>query len=443
VFNRLKTTGQMIMRLVTESGGGNSVASKAAIGMRWMTASRVILEGARFLRLFILARLLNASDFGLSGVAWFVLATVEMFSELGFSAALVRTTNDVNEYVDTVFWAQLTRCLLQGAAVYAIAPALCGWMHAPNAVLLVRVSAAWLVLRGFNSPGQILAARDLRFEKIFAINVSEAVIGVISSAVFGFWLRSAWAVIAAMLTAQLAATVSSYWVAPFRPRFRFSRQRFKELSAFGRWVTASNAVIFLSMEADKFLVSRYFGPASLGFYFIAAKIASIPRVISSELVARVALSMFAKMQNDPEKLRRTYQTVETGMICVAGGVALTVAVFAYPTVHFILGAKWAPVVGFLFILPFSEAVHSVTIVGGELFYACNRPYFRLYLNLLRFATLLTAAWVLTPLFGILGIAVSALASNLIVVPFYNRCVLTATRPRCCDVLGASAAAAGE
>ena len=31
------------------------------------------LEGARFLRLFILARLVNAGDFGLSGVALFVL----------------------------------------------------------------------------------------------------------------------------------------------------------------------------------------------------------------------------------------------------------------------------------------------------------------------------------------------------------------------------------
>jgi lipopolysaccharide exporter len=418
VFNRLKTTGQMIVRLVTESGGGNSVASKAAMGMRWMTASRVILEGARFLRLFILARLLNASDFGLSGVALFVLATVEMFSELGFSAALVRTTNDVSEYVDTVFWTQLARCVLQATVVYAIAPALCGWMHAPDAVLLVRVSALWLVLRGFVSPGQILATRELQFEKIFAMNVTEAVIAVVSSAVFGFWLRSAWAIIAAMLAAQLAATISSYWVAPFRPRFHFNLARFRELSAFGRWVTASNAVIFLSMEADKFLVSRYFGSTSLGFYSLAAKIASIPRVISSELVARVAMPMFAKMQNDREKLRRTYQTVETGMICVAGGIAVTVAILAYPTVHFILGAKWAPVVGFLFILPFSEAIRSVTIVGGELFYACDRPHFRFYLNILRFVTLLIAAWFLGQRYGGIGIAVAVLVSNMAVIPYY-------------------------
>ena len=418
MFNRLKTTGQMVVRLVTESGGGNSVASKAALGMRWMTASRVILEAARFLRLFILARLLSASDFGLSGVALFVLATVEMFSELGFNAALVRTKNDVNEYVDTVFLTQLARCGLQAIVVYAIAPALCAWMHAPDAVVLVRVSALWLVLRGFVSPGQILATRELQFEKIFTINVSEAVIAVASSAVFGLLLRSAWAIIAVMLTAQLAATVSSYWVAPFRPRFHFDRQRFRELSAFGRWVTASNAVIFLSMEADKFLVSRYFGPTSLGFYSLAAKIASIPRLISSELVARVALPMFAKMQGDMEKLRRTYQAVETGMICAAGAMAAIVAIFAYPTVHFILGAKWAPVVAFLFILPFSEAIRSVTIVGGEVFYACDRPHFRFYLNLLRFLTLIVAAWFLGPRYGGVGIAVAVLISNVAVIPYY-------------------------
>jgi PST family polysaccharide transporter len=384
-----------------------------------MTASRVILEGARFIRLFILARLLSASDFGLSGVALFVLATVEMFSELGFSAALVRTTNDVNEYVDTVFWTQVMRCGLQAIVVYAIAPQLCAWMHSPEAILLVRVSALWLVLRGFVSPGQILAARELQFEKIFAMNVTESVIAVASSAVFGLMLRSAWAIIAAMLTAQLAATISSYWVAPFRPRFVFNRQRFKELSAFGRWVTASNAVIFLSMEADKFLVSRYFGSAALGFYSLAAKISSIPRVISSELVARVALPMFAKMQNDTEMLRRAYEKVETGMICVAGGIAAVLAITAYPTVQLTMGAKWTPVVGFLFILPFSEAIRSVTIVGGELFYACDRPHFRFYLNLLRLATMLMAAGILWQRYAATGIALAVLISNIAVVPYYR------------------------
>jgi PST family polysaccharide transporter len=409
----------MIVRLVTESGGGISATSKAAIGMRWMTASRGILEAARFLRLFILARLLNASDFGLSGVALFVLATVEMFSELGFSAALVRTTNDVNEYVDTVFWTQFARCLLQATVVYVIAPTLCGWMHAPDAVALVRVSALWLVLRGLVSPGQILAARELQFEKIFAMNVTEAVIAVVSSAVFGLMLRSAWAIIAAMLTAQLAATIASYWVAPFRPRFAFNVQRFKELSAFGRWVTASNAVIFLSMEADKFLVSRYFGPAVLGFYSLAAKISSIPRVISSELVARVALPMFAKMQNEPETLRRTYAKVETGMICVAGAIAAALAITAYPTVLLTMGPKWTPVVGFLFVLPFSEAIRSVTIVGGELFYACDRPHFRFYLNLLRLGTMLIAAAILLQRYSAMGVALSVLISNIAVVPYYR------------------------
>jgi len=406
------------VRLVSGSAGEDSVASKAAVGMRWMTGSRVILEVARLLRLVILARLLNASDFGLSGVALFVLATVEMFSELGFSAALVRTTNDVNEYVDTVFWTQFARCVLQATVVYVIAPTLCGWMHAPDAVALVRVSALWLVLRGLVSPGQILAARELQFEKIFAMNVTEAVIAVVSSAVFGLMFRSAWAIIAAMLAAQLAATIASYWVAPFRPRFVFNVQRFKELSAFGRWVTASNAVIFLSMEADKFLVSRYFGPAALGFYSLAAKISSIPRVISSELVARVALPMFAKMQHEPETLRRTYAKVETGMVCVAGVIAAVLAITAYPTVLLTMGPKWTPVAGFLFILPFSEAIRSVTIVGGEVFYACDRPHFRFYLNLLRFLALLVAAWILGAWYGGIGIAVAVLISNLAVIPYY-------------------------
>lgn len=419
MFTRLKVASQMILRLLTESAQGNSIASQAAVGMRWMTASRVILEAARFLRLFILARLLSASDFGLSGVALFVVATVEMFSELGFSTALVRTTNDANEYLDTVFWTQIARSLVQASVVWAIAPLLCEWMHAPAAVSIVRASSLWLVLRGFVSPRQILMTKELRFDKIFTVNVAEATIGVISAAVFAVVLRSAWAIIGTLLAGQLAATLASYWVAPFLPRLKFDTRRFKELSAFGRWVTASNAVIFLSLEADKFLVSRYFGPASLGFYFVAAKIASIPRVLSSELVSRVALPMFAKLQNDRDRLRRAYENIETAMLCVGGAIAVTIALTAYPTVHFILGAKWAPVVTLLFVLPFAEAIRSVTIVGGELYYACDRPQFRFYLNVGRFAIFLIAAWLLWPVFGVIGIASGVLISNLVILPYYR------------------------
>ena len=106
------------------------------------------------------------------------------------------------------------------------------------------------------------------------------------------------------------------------------------------------------------------------------------------------------------------------MLCVAGAIAAAVALLAYPTVHFILGAKWAPVVAFLFILPFSEAIRSVTIVGGELFYACDHPHFRFYLNLLRFAALVISAWFLGQRYGAFGIAVAVLVSNAAVIPYY-------------------------
>jgi O-antigen/teichoic acid export membrane protein len=341
---------------------------------------------------------------------------------------LVRTTNDVNEYVDTVFWTQVARCALQASVVYVIAPTLCGWMHAPDAVALVRVSALWLVLRGFVSPGQILATRELQFEKIFAINVTEAVVAVISSAVFGLMLRSAWAIIAALLTAQLAATVASYWVAPFRPRFVFNVQRFKELSSFGRWVTATNAAIFLSMEADKFLVSRYFGPTALGFYSLAAKIASIPRVVSAELVAKVALPMFAKLQSDRERLERTFRNVEIAMVSLGGLIALIVALVAYPSVEFFLGAQWTPIITLLLIMPFAEAIRATTIVGGVLFYACNYPQFRFYLNVIRLTALCISCWVLSNKFGVTGIALSVLASNLVALPYSMWCASRILRP---------------
>jgi O-antigen/teichoic acid export membrane protein len=184
-------------------------------------------------------------------------------------------------------------------------------------------------------------------------------------------------------------------------------------------VTASNAVIFLSTEADKFLVSRYFGPTSLGFYTLAAKVASIPRIIGAELVSRVALPTFAKLQTDPERLRRTYAKVETVMICVSGVIAVTVAIAAYPAVHLVLGDKWAPMVGFLFVLPFAEAIRAVTIVGGELYYACDQPHYRFYLNAIRFGVLLVAAWILSAMFGIMGIAIAVVVSNIVVWPFYR------------------------
>ena len=160
--------------------------------------------------------------------------------------------------------------------------------------------------------------------------------------------RNYWALVAGIISSQLALNIASYVMHPYRPRF--SLARIGEIGAFSGWTLFRTIGVYLNTQIDQVAVGGIFGASVMGRYSVAADIASSPlEEVNGPMVA-VLYPVMARVQHDQKQLRALYlKTLYwSAIICASASVGVTLV--AHDMVRFVLGEKWLvaePLVGWL------------------------------------------------------------------------------------------------
>ncbi|MBN1877183.1 MAG: oligosaccharide flippase family protein, partial [Anaerolineae bacterium] len=77
-----------------------SLHNKVKQGLGWIFWERVFLRGLIFVRLPILANLLDPRDFGLMSIITTIFSFIDVITRTGFDAALIQKADEVDTYLD-------------------------------------------------------------------------------------------------------------------------------------------------------------------------------------------------------------------------------------------------------------------------------------------------------------------------------------------------------
>ena len=160
---------------------------------------------------------------------------------------------------------------------------------------------------------------------------------------------------------------------PYRPTPKLDFTVAREILKFGGWITAIGIIGFLVAQGDDAVVGRVLGATSLGFYYLAFLIATLPTSEIRLLVSRIALPAYAKMSDDINRLKEGYLRVlqMTAFVVTPAGIGLFL--LAPEFTRIILGQKWQPIISPLQILAIAGILTSFVTTGSSLFYASGRP----------------------------------------------------------------------
>ncbi len=85
----------------------------------------------------------------------------------------------------------------------------------------------WLALRavigGFENIGTVNFRRDLRFDRFFRYNMYAKLVSFCVTITLAVLWRNYWALVAGIISSQLALNVASYLMHPYRPRFSLAK----------------------------------------------------------------------------------------------------------------------------------------------------------------------------------------------------------------------------
>ena len=392
---------------------GETLSQKVVRSTFWVASIKITERIFRFVRTIILARLLAPADFGLFGIACLAMNMMDTFTQPGVVAALIQKKEKTEEFLDTAWTIGVIRGTILAILLFVCAPLIGQFFESAEVVPFAKILAIILFLNGLRNIGTVYFTKELDFRKTFVSLNGKTLINIAVAIPLAFILRSAWALLWAMLAGSVAELIFSYILHPYRPRLKIDINKLRELLGFGKWIFASSILIFLITQGDDILVGKLLGLTALGFYQMAYTISNLPTTQITHVISQVTFPAYSKLQDNVPKLREAYLKVLHLTAFIAFPIAGLIFALAPDLTSTFLGAKWMPIVPSVRILALFGAIRSISATFGPIFQGFGIPRISTKLQCLQFLVMSILIYPLTVRWGIVGTSLAVACPALI------------------------------
>ena len=394
---------------------------KTARSSMAMASLSLVMKPVNLISSILLARWLEPEFFGSVALAMILIGLASMFTGLGLGLAVIQSPHDRDKISSFAFTISWVSGLVLTVLIAAFAVPLARLLGDVSVAPYLRVLTILILLRGLAIVPTSLLKKQMKFGKVAQISVVAqfAYLGVgLSMAYFGFGV---WSLVFARISSVLTTTLLTWIICPgwswLIPR-ALDKKIIKELLAFGLHITRGETLSYIIGNWDDWLVGRFLGLSSLGFYRRAYDYMDKNVIqISGNIIGDVLLSAFSRLQNDLERLKRIYFKAIRLIWLLVVPISLGVVVLAPQLIPIVLGTKWAPMVPALQIFSLMILTRAFSYNTSSLFSAVGRPEI-----VARGATILLVVMVPLALFllrfDITGVALSALISDFFGVLYF-------------------------
>lgn len=378
----------------------------------WVFALRGCHQVFYVARIIVLAKILSPTDFGLFGIALLAASTLETFTQTGLHSALIQKRENIERYLNSVWTVAVIRGVVLGLIVFVSAPYVAQFFDSPRAAPIMRVVALSILLQALTNIGVIYFQKELEFRKQFIYEVVGTLADFVVAVTAALIYKSAWALVLGLIAGDGVRCIASYLIHPYRPRFCRELSLIKGLWGFGRWIAASNVLVFFLTRGDDMLVGKVLGPAALGLYQMAYKISNVPATEISHMISRIAYPAYSKLQHDVERVRVAYVKVLQLTSFLSFPISALMILFAHDFVRMVLGEKWLPMVPAMQVLSLFGLTRSLNATTGPLLQAINKPYILTLGSAIQLVIFILIIYPLTKAFGLVGVSLSVLLPNI-------------------------------
>jgi O-antigen/teichoic acid export membrane protein len=387
---------------------------RGGAAVRWSGSAVLGRQLSQLLAALVLARVLGPDDYGVISAATVYATLTTLLLDQGLAAAVVQRPVISRSLPGAVATVNLLTAALLATVTWFAAPAVAAFFSAPELTGLLQILGLGLLLKGIAVTPRALQQRQLGFKTIGVADIGGGVIGALAgiTAVLlgaGIWSMAVQVLVTdAIIAAGLIAFTRGY-----PPNLHL--QELRSILPFSVRIFSSNALAFLSRNADNVMVGRFLGVKSLSLYSMAYRVLVIPVQMVGQTMNRVAFPTFSRLADQRERLAEGLLKTTELLAFAAVPVMSLVAVAAPELVAIVLGQAWAAAAPVLTILAIAGARETVFSVTHSLMRALGRGKLILRYELL--ATGCQVSGIVVGLqFGVTGVALGLTAAGFLLVP---------------------------
>lgn len=361
----------------------DNLKEKAEKGFLWEFGESVLGHLVSFIVSIILARILLPEQYGTVAIIMIFIGLATPIATSGFATSLVRKTKVDQVDYDTIFLATEFFSLILYIILFGLAPYIANGYGDPIAEPALKVMGITLFITAYNSVQKAYVQREMSFKKFFFASL----IGTIASAVVGIVMAykgfGVWALVAQKLTDQAVDTFILAFFVKWKPKFRFSLEKFGAHYHFS-WRMSLTGFIGVVFDNLKGLIVGYkFKSEDLGYY---KKGESFPKLFGDQIngpINSVMFSAYSKIKHDKPRLRnalsKSLMLSSFALVPIYFGLAAIAPVM----IPVLITNKWIEAVPYLQFASIGLLISTLGQYDDQIFKSTGRSDVALKLELIK------------------------------------------------------------
>lgn len=318
----------------------------------WTTLSTGIMALVQILRLSILARFLDKSDFGIVAILTLILGFSQIFCDLGFATSLMYKKDITRKEFSSLYWMQFLLFLIMYFLLLPLSGPISSFYNEESLTRLLPVVMLDLPLKGFGRLYEVMLQKNFKFKLMAVRNILASVSSLVISVVLAI---EGFGVYSLVLSTLFNTAIINIWnfisgYAELKLQIHCSFKEVKPLCKLGIFQTGTQVLDYISTKIDIIILGKLLGTNDLGLYNLAKELILRAIDVLNGIANKVALPYFVQMQNSHDTLRCNYCKLMRLLSSVNIPVCAMIGALSIPIVDIMYGSNYAEVAPILSIL---------------------------------------------------------------------------------------------
>ena len=275
-----------------------SLKEKTAKGLFWGGFSNGIQQLLNLGFGIVLARLLDASDYGMVGMLTIFSAIAAALQEGGFISALTNRKETLHKDYNAVFWFSLMCSTTIYILLFFAAPLIADFYDTPELIPLSRLSFLGFVISSMSIAPRAYLFKNLRIKDTTVISISSLIVsGIvgITLAANGF---AYWGIALQSISFITVMTILNFYFSHWRPRFRFDFTPIKEMIGFSSKIIITNIFTIINNNLFSVLLGKFYSEREVGNFTQANKWNGMGHTTITGMINGIAQPVFTRVADD-------------------------------------------------------------------------------------------------------------------------------------------------
>lgn len=380
----------------------------------WKLSERFSVQGISFLVSICLARMISPAEYGEIALIMVFINIANVIIDGGFNTALIQKKEVDDVDFSTVFYITFATTSVLYISMFLTAPAIASFYKSPSLELVIKVTGSCLFAYAFNSIQRAYISRHMLFKNLFLSSLCSTVTAGAIGIILAYKGLGIWALVLHYITSCFTLSLVMLITVKWRPRLRFSTDRFWALFDYGWKIFLSNFMISLFVNIRSLIIGRMYAPAFLAYFERGKQIPSLIMDNINASMQAILLPVFSVEQDNTQQIKSMLRrSIRTSSITI---FPLLIGLFtvAKPLTIIMLTEKWADAIPFIRIFCIALVMMPLQTASIEALKAIGRSDMLLKLEFIK--KVLEVSILISSIFiSVYAIAIGVIVYNFICI----------------------------